>query len=240
MILLRHIFAALICPLILLHLVSGFFWVGGAALGSTRAGRAAATVWSRALLILFGVRLHQNGKPLKGALCVANHLSWLDIVALKASFDACFLSKAEVKSWPIIGLVASWLGTLFIGRGANGAAERATQQIAERLRAGETVIFFPEGRINQDRGLLPFRPRLFKAAYDAQALVQPVAIRYLSANGDLGHLVPEYNMLKSVWWLAGRRDVEVEITFLEPLEPADRPRRQIADESRARVARALG
>ncbi|WP_200192528.1 1-acyl-sn-glycerol-3-phosphate acyltransferase [Halorhodospira abdelmalekii] len=242
----RSLVAAPVFTLLLLHVVVGFFWIGGAALRSPRRGRVAAARWSRALLRLLGVRWRVEGAPCRGALLVANHLSWLDIVVLKATVAGSFLSKAELRRWPLVGPVAQRLGTLFIGRGQSGAAERATVEMAQRLREGDAVIFFPEGAITQQLGLMPFRPRLFRAAVDAQTQVQPVALCYgseagdLGDSGDLGALIPERTLLGSVWWVAGRRGVHIAVRFLEPLAVEGRSRRELADEARGAIAAATG
>ncbi|MCG5542047.1 MULTISPECIES: lysophospholipid acyltransferase family protein [unclassified Halorhodospira] len=237
----RRVRAALILALALVHLLLGGLWVTGASLLSRRLGRHAAALWNRILMALMRVRLHRHGRPQRGALLVANHLSWLDIVALFALVPDTFLSKAELRDWPIVGRVARNLGTLFIGRGHSGAAQRAAGEMAERLRRGDAVIFFPEGRISTEFGIQPFRPRLFRAAHEADSAVQPVAIGYRPRHrgDDLGELVPERRMLDSAWWAAGH-GVEVHIHFLDPIPAAERDRRQLADEARKRIADRAG
>ncbi|ABM62801.1 lysophospholipid acyltransferase family protein [Halorhodospira halophila] len=233
--------AALILAAALLHLLLGGVWVILASMLSQRLGRRAAALWNRILMALMGVRLHRRGDPQRGALLVANHLSWLDIVALFAVVPDTFLSKAELRDWPIVGRVARNLGTLFIGRGHSGAAQRAARQMAERLRRGDAVVFFPEGRISTEFGVQPFRPRLFSAAHEADAAVQPVAIGYRPRHrgDDLGELVPERRLMDSAWWAAGH-GVEVHIHFLDPIPAGDRSRRQLADEARRQIASTAG
>ena len=91
--------------------------------------------WYRRLCRILGLRLRVDGSPASGALLVANHVSWLDILVLGAQGDLCFLSKAELRAWPLIGWMAEILGTLFIRRGAHQAGEMS-KLIATRAREG--------------------------------------------------------------------------------------------------------
>ncbi len=223
-----------------IHLLTGFLWVGGTACLHREAGRRAAARWCRGLLRLFGIRIEAAGTPQRGALLAANHLSWLDIVVLYTLVPETFLSKEEVRRWPVVGPVAVCLGTLFIGRGHSGAAERATAAMAGRLARGETVVFFPEGRIAHGPGILPFRPRLLRAAHEAGAVIQPVAVDYRGHFKDgLGYIVPERSLAHSVWWAACRPPT-ARVHFLPPLEANGQARRRLAEEARQRIADALG
>jgi 1-acyl-sn-glycerol-3-phosphate acyltransferase len=106
------------------------------------AGRARCIQWwSATLLRRLGLRWHCEGTPRPGAtLLVANHISWLDIAAIHAACpQARFVSKADVKRWPLIGWLVGAAGTLFIERERKRDALRVVHQMAEALRAGRTV-----------------------------------------------------------------------------------------------------
>lgn len=225
------------------HLLLGALWVNALLFLDPQRGRRGAAAWCRLLLRLLGVRCQASGAPAPGALLVANHLSWLDIVVLYGQLPETFLSKAELRGWPIVGAASARLGTLFIGRGEAGAADRAAREMADRLRAGERVIFFPEGRIGTGGMVQPFRPRLLRAAEEASARVQPVALEYAtdggsSREGPLGGMIPERSVLGSAWWVAGRR-VRVRVAYLEPVWPGTLSRRELAETCRGRIAEAL-
>lgn len=122
------------------------------------------------------VRIH-GVEPERNALTVSNHISWSDIPILGSLTPVRFLSKSEVRDWPIIGWLAEQAGTLFIKRGG-GRARRVRQAIAEQLHAGESVLVFPEGTTGAGHTVLPFHGLLLGAAAEAQVPIQPVSISY--------------------------------------------------------------
>ena len=135
--------------------------------------------WSARMLAILGVeRKLVNDLPAKPSLIVANHLSWLDVLVLGSFIPVRFLSKDEIRSWPIIGRLAHGAQTLFIKRGDRSSAEKAITEIEEVLRSDEFVVVFPEG--TSTHGPMPsrFKGRLIEAARRAGVAVCPVAIYY--------------------------------------------------------------
>ncbi len=205
-------------------------------------------VVSRASLAAMGLRLVVRGRPMtgRGAL-VANHSSWLDILALNAAAPVFFVAKAEVAGWPGIGWLARASGTIFIAR-AGREAKSQTLLFEARLRAGQRLLFFPEGTSTDGQRLLPFKTTLFAAFFagDLPDLlsVQPVTLRYLVPPGrdprfygwwadmDLGrHLVQV---------LSARRQGRVEVVFHAPVPVADcADRKTLAARCEATVRSAL-
>ncbi|WPL10314.1 MULTISPECIES: lysophospholipid acyltransferase family protein [Thiorhodovibrio] len=121
--------------------------------------------WHRRLCRILALRVEVVGDMREPALVVANHISWLDIPILGAHGHVCFLSKSEVRRWPILGWMAAVAGTLFIERGANRFAE-AIDAVRARITAGFSVVVFAEGTTSNGAGVRRFLPRLF-------AVVQP-------------------------------------------------------------------
>ena len=199
--------------------------------------------WS--LCRLLGVRIRVEGVPVvePPVLLVCNHQSWLDILVVSAQWPVSFLSKSEVRSWPGIGPAASALGTLYIERGASNASGRATALMAERLAEGHRVIFFPEGTTNAGRELLPFRPRLYQAAIDAGAPIQPITLLYLDHTGELSSNAPfvdDEGLLRHVIRLAGEPHTVCRIYACEAIDVQGRRRSELAAMSRAAMAQSLG
>ncbi|WP_148861905.1 lysophospholipid acyltransferase family protein [Marinobacter fonticola] len=130
----------------------------------------------------------RGAKPKGTVLLVSNHISWSDIPILGSVVPLRFLSKIEVRSWPVIGWLAQQAGTLFIRRGG-GQARTTREQIANTLRNGQSVLVFPEGTTTLGITVLPFHSRLLAAAADAKVPIQPISIGY-RRNDRPDHLAP--------------------------------------------------
>lgn len=136
-----------------------------------------------------GFRVNIRGaRPEGTVLLVSNHISWSDIPILGGVLPLRFLSKVEVRSWPVIGWLAEQAGTLFIRRGG-GQAQATRGQIADTLRSGQSVLVFPEGTTTLGITVLPFHSRLLSAAIDAKIPIQPISIGYRRDNHP-DHLAP--------------------------------------------------
>ena len=181
------------------------------------------------------------GRPATPALLVANHVSWLDIVALGSLTPMAFVSKAEVRGWPVIGWLAAVGGTLFIPRGAHQAGAIA-QAIRERLARGESIVIFPEGTTTDGSRLRPFFPRLFAAAVEADATVQPAAVAYPWQGGvhPAAPFIGDETFASHLWRVLAEPGIEVEVRFCDPLAAAAADRRGLAQRARAAIAAALG
>ncbi|WP_229071357.1 1-acyl-sn-glycerol-3-phosphate acyltransferase [Actinoplanes sp. DH11] len=145
-------------------------------------GGAALRVLPRAILAVLGVRLVRRGPaPRPGSLLVANHVSWLDVVALHAMMPVRLVAKHDVRQWPGIGATAGRSGAIFIDRTRPKALPRTVDEVAAALRGGRSVAVFPEGTTFCGTEQGQFRPALFQAAIDAGAPVTPMSISYDSA-----------------------------------------------------------
>jgi 1-acyl-sn-glycerol-3-phosphate acyltransferase len=198
-------------------------------------------VWSREMLARLGIRLMVTGNPtLPGPLLlVANHISWLDITALHAARFCRFVSKADVRHWPLIGALAAGVGTLFIERASRRDAMRVVHYMAERLRAGEVLAVFPEGTTSDGVQLLPFHGNLLQAAIASDAPVQPVALAFVDSHSGERSLAPCYvgddTLLGSVWRTVCASGITVRITFGEVQPARGRDRRAWAVQLREQI-----
>jgi 1-acyl-sn-glycerol-3-phosphate acyltransferase len=150
--------------------------------------------WSLKMLRLAGMRLvvhHDEERIDRGVLVVGNHISWLDIYVVNAWRPTPFVSKAEVRHWPVVGWLAHRLGTIFIHREKRRDAHRTMHEIVERLTSGGVVCLFPEGTTSDGLTLLPFHANLFQAAVSAQSPVQPICLMYEDGRGRQS-TVPAY------------------------------------------------
>jgi 1-acyl-sn-glycerol-3-phosphate acyltransferase len=188
-----------------------------------------AARWHRALLKILQIRVVTRGKPAAGArILVANHVSWLDIPVIAIGEELRFVSKAEVREWPIAGWFAASCGTFFIRRGAGGT-KQLTQAIGQYLHRG-TVVFFPEGTTTDGRSVLKFQPRLFAAAIETGAAVQPVALRYSDAadGGNIGPFIGDDDLVSHILRLMKRAPLTVELTYCPPIDSRGSDRSALA------------
>lgn len=198
--------------------------------------------WFRVLAGLFGLRIRIAGTPSPSpALVACNHLSWVDIVALGASVRGAFVSKAEIDRWPLIGYFARHGGrTLFIDRGELRSFRNLGGQLVARLRAGQRVIFFPEGTVGTPAAPLPFKPRLFAAAAMAECQVQPVALAYTGGDGAERAPMGDADVFMThLLRLLSCRRTEVTLVFLDPVAAGDAEPKAVAARVRAAVTGAL-
>ena len=127
-----------------------------------------------------------DGKFPSHGLLVANHLSYLDILVFSGLSPCVFVSKKEVRSWPLFGQMASMGGTVFIDRSRSTDTHRAKNEMTEALAEGAVVVLFPEGTSSDGSTVLPFRPALFEAAVTADADVSSASITYEVEDGCPG------------------------------------------------------
>lgn len=199
--------------------------------------------WSARMLRVLGIRLQASGVPHVGpVLLVANHISWLDILAINAVQPTRFVAKADVRHWPFLGWLVACGGTLFIERERKRDALRVVHQIAQTLKAGEIVAVFPEGTTGDGHGVLPFHANLLQAAIATETPVQPLVLRYhdtVSAVSQAGAYVGDTSLAQSVWWVANADGLQVQVQMLLPEGTRHLDRRALADRLHAQIASAL-
>lgn len=146
--------------------------------------------WARLSCYVLGIRILfrepiGKGDAGRGCFVVSNHVSYLDILVLAAALPAVFLSKHEVRDWPLLGWLATLAGTVYVDRTAKRSALAAMERIEERLAHGVHVVVFPEGTTSDGCRVLPFKSTFFDLPSRLMVPVLPVAIRYLSVDGML-------------------------------------------------------
>ena len=200
--------------------------------------------WSMAMLRCLGMELEVEGsiRP-GGTLLVANHISWLDIMAIHAVHpQARFVSKADVQSWPLVNRLVDCAGTLYIRREQRRDAMRAMHEMAQALRDGQCVAVFPEGTTGSGRELLPFHANLLQSAIAVEAPVQPVALRYRDQAHAISPAVEflgQTTLAQSLWRVACGRGLVVRVMVLPARASAHADRRSLADLLRRDLAQAL-
>ena len=199
--------------------------------------------WQGGLMRVFGFKMHRRGVPLPGAaLFVANHVSWVDIVALHSQRMMGFVAKREISRWPIVGYLATRGETIYHERGSSESMGGVLHEMLARLRAGRSVGVFPEGRTRDGSEIGPFHARIFLAAVEAGVRVQPVALRY-GTRGSAQTVVafaPGESFAANFLRLLGEPARETEVWFLDPIDVADAGgRARIARLARERIVAAM-
>jgi len=210
--------------IVLLHLLAGNKWY------QRRAGKWTIRMWMKALAFLVGLRVHVRGTPVEGLL-VANHISWLDIIALDTTIAARFVSKDDVLAWPVIGLLPKWSGTFFLQRGSAAAVGRLNAEIVQALKQEATVAVFPEGTTSSGERVQRFFSAILQAGIDAKVPVQPVVIRYVR-NGERDTIAPFINddgFFKHITAVLGVMRTQVYLDFGEAFIPQENNRKALSE-----------
>ncbi|MFJ3482278.1 lysophospholipid acyltransferase family protein [Pseudomonas sp. NPDC090202] len=211
-------------------------------IGNTMARRQRWTHWFMARLSgALPFRVTVTGKlPGQPMLWVSNHVSWTDIPLLGMLAPLSFLSKAEVRTWPVAGWLALKAGTLFIRRGA-GDSKLVQKQMGQHLLGNHALAIFPEGTTTDGRSLRTFHGRLLSSAIDTGVPLQPVAIQYLR-NGKPDQIAPfigDDDLLSHLRRLFDNDVSEVHIRLLTPLASQGKERAALAFEAQQAVQTAL-
>jgi len=201
--------------------------------------------WQRFFLQWFGeamgVEVRVEGRPLgRDVLYVANHVSWLDILALGGATRTLFVAKDDVSAWPLVGMLARIGGTIFIDRESRRAARGQADQLGQALLGHVPITLFPEGTTGDGVTLFPFRAALFASVAPPPRgiAVQPVAIDYGAAAPEICWTGDEDLGPNARKILARPGALACTLRFLPPL-PDSSDRKQLAAQAQAAIAAAL-
>jgi lyso-ornithine lipid O-acyltransferase len=206
------------------------------------------------VLRILGFKRRVHGTPAREGpvLYVANHTSYLDVTVLGTILRAAFVSKAEVKGWPVVGILARLHRSAFVERRSVRAAEQR-DTLSQRLFQGDSLILFAEGTSSDGQRVLPFKSSLFAVAGLNRADGRPVQVQpvtvvcteigglpaarawrpYYAWFGDMTFVPHLWNVLKM-----GRFTVDV--TFFPPVILKDfADRKALADYCHDVIARGV-
>ncbi|WP_067658484.1 lysophospholipid acyltransferase family protein [Nocardia harenae] len=176
-------------------------------------------------------------EPGKGALIIAGHVSWSDVLVLAAVQPLGFVARADMLDWPLLGKLAVRMRVIPIERESLRKLPAVVEQLRDRLLAGDRVAAFPEGTTWCGRAYGSLRPALFQAAIDAGTPVQPVRLAYRDRNGGsctVPAFIGDDGFTTSAARVLRARGMVAEVV-LEPAEQAGKDRRDLA----RRVERAV-
>jgi len=144
--------------------------------------RWCAVPWAKTILFMCGVKLEVSGienirKGLPG-IYMSNHQSYFDIFTLLAGLpvDFKFILKKELMKIPILGTAMKGARYISLDREDSRKAVEGMNTAAERIRAGASVLIFPEGTRSEDGAVREFKKGGFHLALKSGCDIVPVAI----------------------------------------------------------------
>lgn len=190
-----------------------------------------------------GAKVKTEGTHLKrDVFYVANHVSWVDILALAGASGTAFVAKAELAQAPMVGWLASLNRTVFVKREHRMGVAEQINALKEALADNWSVTVFPEGTTTDGQSLLPFKTSMLSVLEPPPpgVLVQPVLLDYGSVAEWIGWIGEEGGLNNAKRVLARKGTFRLRIEFLEPFSPEDfRGRKAISVEARRRIEEAL-
>jgi 1-acyl-sn-glycerol-3-phosphate acyltransferase len=177
----------------------------------------------------------------RGRVIISNHFSYVDGLVLGSIFPAVFVSKKEVKSWPVIGFWAAICGTIFIDRQRKHQIGSLVLEMRKRLNQGANILLFPEGRATNGERILPFQTAPLAAPLRNHAIIVPITLRYTRLNDtpvskenrDWIYCYDDMDFVPHFWKLLSLRRIEVVVSIRRKIdcsryEDSSAGRRQLA------------
>lgn len=190
-----------------------------------------------------GARVEVIGTHLRrDVFFVANHLSWIDILALAGASGTAFVAKAELAEAPVVGWLASLNRTVFVKREHRMGVAEQINALKEALVDNWSVTVFPEGTTTDGQSLLPFKTSMLSVLEPPPpgVLVQPVVLDYGAVAEWIGWIGQESGINNAKRLLSRKGSFVLRMHYLEPFSPEDfRGRKAISLESRRRIEEAL-
>lgn len=199
--------------------------------------------WCLDMLRVLRIRLSIHGRPIEssdGALVIANHVSWVDTLAIRALMPCGFLAKASLQGWPVIGPLIERTGGLFVQRGNPFDLRRVLDDMREALKAGQSICVFPEGTTTDGTSVGSFTTLAFELTARHDVPVLPLGLQYLQHGrpSRVPAWVGDEAFLPSLFRIATTPGLEVRVVAGERLASSNE-RRRAADEARRAVGELL-
>jgi 1-acyl-sn-glycerol-3-phosphate acyltransferase len=161
-----------------------------------------------------------------GTLIICNHLSYVDGFVLGSISPVVFVSKREVKKWPLVGLLATLCGTIFINRQKKGQVGMLVDEMNRKLSQRTNILLFPEGRATNGERMLPFQTAPLAAPLRTGSTIVPVTLVYKSidnkpistANRDLIYCYDDMDFLPHFWKLLSLHTIEAIVTIQQKID----------------------
>lgn len=192
---------------------------------------------------IVGARVTHSGKPLRrDVVFIANHVSWIDILAIAGASGSAFVAKDGIRTAPLVGWLASLNKTVYVVREDRVGVAEQIERLRDALAETWAVTIFPEGTTTDGRSLLPFKSSLLKVLEPAPpgVQVQPLMLDYGVLGPEIGWIGVESGKDNALRLLARKGSFPLNIAFLDPFDPADAGNRKaIAAHAYLEIADAL-
>lgn len=117
-------------------------------------------------------------------LIVANHMSYLDILAVNSLFPAVNITSIEMKESSFIGLISKLAITIFIERRNRNNIQQELSTVRKHLLQNHQLALYPEGTSTDGSQILKFKRSFFDPAIDTKTPILPLCLRYESIDGE--------------------------------------------------------
>ena len=161
-----------------------------------------------------------------GYVIIANHVGYIDGIVLGSIFPIVFVSKKEVRSWPIVGQWNILCGTVFVDRQHKEQVGLLVQEMSRKLKHEANILLFPEGTSTNGERMLPFQTVPLAAPLRSRSVIVPATLVYKSlddvpvntANRDLIYWYGNMDFVSHFWKLLALRSIEVLVTIQPKVE----------------------
>jgi lyso-ornithine lipid O-acyltransferase len=161
-----------------------------------------------------------------GYVIISNHMGYLDGIVLGSVFPSLYVSKKEVRHWPVIGAWTALCGTIFIDRERKDQVPLLVEELVQKLKQKANVMIFPEGTSTNGETLLPFQSAPFAAPLRIGAPILPISLTYKRidhelvalSNRDLVYWYGDMEFGNHFWKLLALRNVEVVVKIHPEIE----------------------
>jgi len=161
-----------------------------------------------------------------GYVIIANHVGYIDGIVLGSIFPIVFVSKKEVRSWPVVGQWNILCGTIFIDRQHKEQVGVLVQEMSRKLKQEANILLFPEGTSTNGEQMLPFQTVPLAAPLRSRSVIVPTTLAYRSiddlpvspGNRDAIYWYGDMDFVSHFWKLLGLRSIDVLVTIQPKVE----------------------
>ena len=193
-------------------------------------------LWGRVAILLSGNSVTVVGKenlPPDDEPCMylVNHSSYLDIPATAfLGRTMKYIGKEELARMPFIGWKMRLAKDIFIQRSSRASQAALLKATLKNLRAGNSVLAFPEGTISRDGTLKAFKRGPFVMAKSAKVRILPVTLQGTGAGSQ--PCWPRKAILPV-------RRMRLMVTIHKPLDPQDIEEDELISQTKAAIQSGL-